>query len=181
MRLGKSGFRRELLCLPCWAALWSLALSETLYSAYRRWLTDKLTPPAAKVRSTIGGQAEGGKYLLRLRLATVEEKYPWYDVRSNSSGWVLQYTKTKNYKPQLWTDVCVRYVFPVRPATRRRALPEFVVSLCGGQGHNNFNAQCGTHPFYTPHPVGAWSVPRPKHIWSSSSELAFLLKKLCSL
>lgn len=101
----------ERCCLPCWAALWSLALSETVYPASRGWLTDTLTPPAAKVRSTIGGQEQGSKYLLRLRLANVGEKYPWYDVRSNSSGWVLQYIKTMKTTTPSFRQICALDMF----------------------------------------------------------------------
>lgn len=105
---GEKWFRRALLFALLSSSL-SPALSVILYPASREWLTHDVTPPCPNERSLIGGHKEG-KCLSRKGLDDRREKYPWYGVRDNSTGWVSQYGEEKknnpNYNPQSFND-CV--------------------------------------------------------------------------
>lgn len=75
------------------------------YPASRGWLTDTLTPPAAKVRATIGGQAEGANTFFALDWLTLEENI--HGMVSKLFQWVslAKHQNNENYNPQLWTEV----------------------------------------------------------------------------
>lgn len=142
----------ERCCLPCWVALWSLALGDPLPRLPR--LIDWHANSACLETVPNNWRTYSGEQMfLRLRLAEGGEKYPRYGGRSNSSWWVSWYMKNnENYNPQPVTDMGVRSNYQ-KNQRWRSSYQDFVMCLCEVQRINSTHIVGCTHFIFPSHYV----------------------------